>query len=158
MNARAAIVLSFLSLFACNNRTPTPPSEAAKDGAQKPATTAPSASAPAASSAPVKCGDATCAAGEYCCNESCSICAPKDGSCIMTVCDPKDKPKAACKTDADCATWSSYCGDLPCACVAIAKTSGPPKCNQPNTVKCLVDPCMKKAAACQAGACVVTVQ
>lgn len=156
-----AAVLSSLALLAvsCNNRTPTPPSEAVKDAAVQPASTAPSASASASASpsGPTKCGDATCAPGEYCCNESCSICAPKDGSCILTVCDPKDKPKAvACKTDADCATWSSYCGDLPCACLAIGKASGPPKCQQPNTVRCLVDPCQKKTAACQAGTCVVT--
>lgn len=31
-----------------------------------------------------------------------------------------------------------------------------PKCNQPNAVKCLVDPCQRKAAACQGGKCVVT--
>lgn len=156
MKLRAAVVC--LLLMACNNRTPTPPSEAPKDAGVQPASSAPSPSASAsASSGPTKCGDATCAPGEYCCNESCSICAPKDGSCIMTVCDPKEKPAtAACKTDADCATWSSYCGDLPCACLAIGKNAGPPKCKQPNSVKCLVDPCLKKAAACQAGTCVVT--
>ncbi len=159
MMARASAAVLALLAVSCKN--PSPPKEVAKDAPSQPssASAAPPASASSAPSGPTKCGDVTCAAGEYCCNESCSICAPKDGSCIMTVCDPKDKPKAAaCKTDADCATWSSYCGDLPCACVAIAKASGPPKCQQPNTVRCLVDPCQKKTAACQAGTCVVTAQ
>jgi hypothetical protein len=34
----------------------------------------------------VTCGTATCGAGEYCCNESCSICAPEGGFCTMQFC------------------------------------------------------------------------
>lgn len=32
------------------------------------------------------CGEAVCGAGTYCCNASCSICAPDGGSCIQIVC------------------------------------------------------------------------
>jgi hypothetical protein len=35
------------------------------------------------------CGGNTCGAGEYCCNESCGICAPEGGGCIQLFCgDP----------------------------------------------------------------------
>src|SRR5205085_8060475 len=61
-----------------------------------------------------------------------------------------------CSSDGDCSKLSSYCGDLPCACVPYLTSAGAPKCNQPNAVKCLVDPCQRKSAACQDGKCVVT--
>ena len=35
-----------------------------------------------------KCGDNVCGAGEYCCNESCGICAPEGGSCTQQMCHP----------------------------------------------------------------------
>jgi hypothetical protein len=42
---------------------------------------------------PVKCGDTICKTiDEVCCNESCGICAPVNGSCILTFCV---KPAAA---------------------------------------------------------------
>jgi hypothetical protein len=35
------------------------------------------------------CGNNRCGSGEFCCNESCGICAPKGGSCTQQVCtDP----------------------------------------------------------------------
>ena len=38
---------------------------------------------------PSKCGASTCASDEYCCNESCGICAPAIGGvCPQTVCAP----------------------------------------------------------------------
>ena len=39
-----------------------------------------------ATPAPDKCGNNTCASGEYCCNASCGICAPKGGACIQIAC------------------------------------------------------------------------
>lgn len=33
------------------------------------------------------CGKARCAVGQYCCNESCGICAPIGGACTQQVCD-----------------------------------------------------------------------
>jgi hypothetical protein len=38
--------------------------------------------------APVRCGENMCGSGEYCCNESCGICAPIGGSCIQQFCGP----------------------------------------------------------------------
>ena len=35
---------------------------------------------------PVTCGTASCAEGEYCCNESCGICAPVGGVCTQQIC------------------------------------------------------------------------
>lgn len=35
---------------------------------------------------PETCGDNTCAADEYCCNESCSTCAPFEGVCTQEIC------------------------------------------------------------------------
>lgn len=32
------------------------------------------------------CGTSTCGAGQYCCNESCGICAPIGGGCIELYC------------------------------------------------------------------------
>lgn len=149
MRTTAAATL-FVLVSSCKSPASSPPKEAAPDA--PPPASSPSPAPVASAAGPVKCGEATCGAGEFCCNESCSICAPTGGSCIMKVCEPN----AGCKTDADCATWSSYCGDMPCACLAIEKAKGPPKCERPNAVKCLVDPCRNKAAACQSGACVVT--
>lgn len=36
------------------------------------------------------CGPSVCGSGEYCCNESCGICAPFGGSCTQQVCAPAD--------------------------------------------------------------------
>lgn len=33
------------------------------------------------------CGDSTCGSGEFCCNESCGICAPEGGFCTQQFCD-----------------------------------------------------------------------
>ncbi len=35
---------------------------------------------------PVPCDGAVCGAEEFCCNESCGICAPRGGSCIQRTC------------------------------------------------------------------------
>ncbi len=35
----------------------------------------------------VACGKTTCASGEFCCNESCGICAPAGGACTQQACD-----------------------------------------------------------------------
>ncbi len=32
------------------------------------------------------CGNTVCGDGEYCCNSSCGICAPIEGSCIQRTC------------------------------------------------------------------------
>jgi hypothetical protein len=62
----------------------------------------------------------------------------------------------ACATDADCHTWSSYCGEAPCACRVLGRSDAEPRCLSASKVQCLVDPCQHKLAACQSGACVLT--
>ena len=163
---------SLLLLVACTTRSA--PKEVGREAApattapvtSEPVATAPSASAaPAASaSAGVKCGAATCAPGMVCCNARWGICTPPDGACIQMVCEPKAdaaaprRPsvplEAACSTDADCRLHASYCPDTPCACLALGTAEGGRACTKP-AVNCLVYPCMKKVARCQAGACVV---
>jgi hypothetical protein len=34
------------------------------------------------------CGSNHCGAGDYCCNESCGICAPFGSACIQIACEP----------------------------------------------------------------------
>lgn len=69
---------------------------------------------------------------------------------------PSAPAPAACSKNDDCSLMSSYCSDLPCACVPYLTSAGAPKCNQPNGVQCFADPCQRKSAACQDGKCVVT--
>ncbi len=64
----------------------------------------------------------------------------------------------ACKKDSDCRTFSSYCAESPCACRVLLASSQDPKCLGATKVNCFADPCMKKAASCQSGACVLTAQ
>ena len=62
----------------------------------------------------------------------------------------------ACKKDSDCRTFSSYCAESPCACRVLLASSPDPKCLGATKVNCFADPCMKKAANCQSGACALT--
>ena len=101
------------------------------------------------------CGSRTCAAGQVCCNPSCGICTPPDGFCTQQVCDPGDAAAgtpATCRQDADCRLFSDYCTG--CDCRALAREEKDPGCSGPG-VRCLVDPCQNKAAACQGGKCLV---
>lgn len=61
---------------------------------------------------------------------------------------------AGCKSDGDCTTHASYCADAPCACQVLASTENKRACTG-GTVSCFADPCMRKAAACQDGTCVL---
>ncbi|HEX2164138.1 MAG TPA: hypothetical protein VHM02_09335 [Thermoanaerobaculia bacterium] len=36
----------------------------------------------------VPCGDNVCTGGNFCCNASCGICAPRGGHCTQQVCNP----------------------------------------------------------------------
>lgn len=56
----------------------------------------------------------------------------------------------ACTSDEQCVTVSSYC--VACACFALREGASLPPCQGPE-VKCLVDPCLKKAAKCLEGTC-----
>jgi hypothetical protein len=59
------------------------------------------------------CGDATCGEGEYCCNESCGVCAPFGGACTQEVCEPGG---AACGTNT-CGA-GEYCCNVSCGICA----------------------------------------
>ena len=65
---------------------------------------------------------------------------------------------SGCTSDDDCRTWSSYCREAPCVCRVFAKSEAEPRCSSAGNVTCFVDPCMKKAAACQGGRCVLVIQ
>jgi hypothetical protein len=82
--------------------------------------------------------------------------APTSSAPVVASSAPAPAPATSCASDSDCSKLSSYCGDLPCACIPYLTSGGAPKCNQPNAVKCLVDPCQRKTAACQDGKCVIT--
>ena len=128
----------------------------------------------------IACGKNTCAAGQYCCNASCGMCAPMGAACIQTACVPEPTPDAGricvdivacikgtvwstsqckcvpagtggtCATDADCHLVSNYCGG--CNCLALAAGEKEPACTG-QTVQCLIDPCSTKSAVCFGGHC-----
>jgi hypothetical protein len=62
----------------------------------------------------------------------------------------------ACTTDADCRTWSTYCKESPCGCRVLSKSESNPQCTS-GPVTCVVDPCMRKKAACQEGHCALVI-
>ncbi|HZI13693.1 MAG TPA: hypothetical protein VE153_25170 [Myxococcus sp.] len=68
-------VLTALVLSACGNGPSQEPSTEAQPAAQ-------------AQELGKQCGTNTCGSGEFCCNESCGICAPKGGFCTQQVCEP----------------------------------------------------------------------
>lgn len=57
----------------------------------------------------------------------------------------------ACAKDADCTLFSDYCGG--CTCRGLGPGDGQPRCPG-KPVQCLVDPCLRKVAACEGGRCV----
>jgi hypothetical protein len=69
--------------------------------------------------------------------------------------EPDGQPPVtrACTGDSDCRTLASYCAGAPCVCRVLAAADPAPACTA--TVTCFADPCMKKAAACQEGRCVL---
>lgn len=73
------------------------------------------------------CGTNSCGAGEFCCNESCGICAPKGGSCTQQVCEPGSVGAVVAPTTEElaaqpCGTNScgtgTYCCNLSCGICA----------------------------------------
>jgi hypothetical protein len=94
-----------------------------------------------------RCGPNVCQAGEFCCNESCGICAPRGGACTQQLCEPPQ-----CRTNADCRTFAFTCTG--CDCLALGPGDPEPKCPTPG-VQCFADPCLNKAAVCEAGRCAI---
>ena len=68
------------------------------------------------------CGDVVCGDGEWCCNESCSMCAPEGEGCIEIACFPGCDPMDARTGAPDCAllvgvAWDgSSCHEILCTC------------------------------------------
>ncbi len=93
------------------------------------------------------CGENVCNKGEYCCNESCGLCAPEGGFCTQEYCGPTG---SACTTDADCAAVADYC--IGCNCLALGAGELPPVCDG-SGVQCFSDPCQGNTAVCLDGAC-----
>jgi hypothetical protein len=100
-----------------------------------------------------------CAAGEVCTTED-GVCHAPPG-CTMGVscpavcygtCRPADDVGGTCMRDADCRVEADYCTG--CDCRALATGQRVPACPGPG-VRCLVDPCGGKTAACVNGGCIV---
>ena len=77
------------------------------------------------------CGSRTCAGGQYCCNASCSLCAPMGMSCTTEVCrDGGPIPVDTCTTDRDCMSMgpgsSSYCAFPDGLCGSLGTCSTTP--------------------------------
>jgi len=68
------------------------------------------------------CGGAVCGEGEFCCNESCGICAPIGGACTLQACDdPPGEPCNAvtCGAGEFCCNFScSICAPVGGFCTA----------------------------------------
>lgn len=97
-----------------------------------------------------------CGPSDLCAAVCYGLCTPKTTAQLVPkeVVPPATGAKgAACKSDADCVLFSNYCTG--CDCRALGRDEGTPKCAGPG-VRCLVDPCMKRHAACVEGRCSVS--
>ncbi len=63
-----------------------------------------------------------------------------------------DAPSSGCQNANDCKLFSSYCQTQPCVCIPLNKNQPNPTC-MGQMVSCFVDPCLNKAATCDAGMC-----
>jgi hypothetical protein len=74
------------------------------------------------SGGPVQCGDVTCASGQVCCNESCSICAPPGQACTTQSCMP---PMGGSAAPPPCGSTTCAAGQVCCdsACGLCAASS-----------------------------------
>merc|ERR1712228_1093096 len=81
-------------------KSPTPEPTTSNPTTSNPTTSRPTTSNPTTSNpttsdptmAPKQCGDSICHHGEYCCNESCGICAPNGGHCTQQFCGTTPSP------------------------------------------------------------------
>lgn len=96
------------------------------------------------------CGPNRCEDGQFCCNESCGLCAPRGHLCLQRQCGPGPGPATQCVKDNDCRAFSYYCEG--CQCLPIGALDLEPACHG-QTVACLLDPCREKQAGCVNGAC-----
>ena len=61
-------------------------------------------------------------------------------------------PNTSCKADSDCEAIDDMCGM--CRCLALAKGSPRPACQEPK-VQCVMAPCRGKRAVCKSGTCAI---
>jgi len=98
------------------------------------------------------CGPSRCEDGQFCCNESCGLCAPRGSLCLQRQCGPETASVTQCVCDDDCRPVSNYCEG--CQCLPLRALDLEPACHG-QTVACLLDPCRAKHAACISGACAI---
>jgi len=96
------------------------------------------------------CGPSRCAVGQFCCNESCGICAPHGGVCLQRQCGPSAVALTECTSDSDCRAFSSYCDG--CQCLGCGMLDPDPSCHA-TVVACILDPCHHQYPACVNGTC-----
>ncbi len=61
----------------------------------------------------IPCGNTTCAAGEYCCNASCNLCAPQGAGCTTIACAPEQCGDVTCGLGEQCCSPEcGYCGPI----------------------------------------------
>lgn len=110
-----------------------------------------------ASGAGVTCGTVTCPTGQYCCNASCSMCAPPGVACIQIAClgtGGSGSGVGSCASDSDCRIYDDYCKGCNCRAVP-ANIAVDPACGPSDMVNCFVEPCLNKRALCSNGQCTV---
>jgi hypothetical protein len=99
----------------------------------------------------ILCGDSTCGPGEYCCNESCSICAPEGGACVRMLCQPGE---TACG-ESTCGA-GEYCCDPSCGTCALEGEPCPAQACEPKGEPCGLNYCGEGELCCNpdCGICV----
>ena len=113
-------------------------------------------SAGGSSNGGVVCGTTVCPSEQYCCNASCSMCAPRGAACIQIACSSTGGSGSfgVCTIDSDCSLYDDYCGGCNCRAVP-ANVAVDPACGPADMVSCVVEPCLNHTAACSNGRCEV---
>ncbi len=157
---RFLVLASALLLLQCTSSSPgtapaTPSSQTASPKPAKPAKPAP----PTPTQSEKSCtSTADCPSGQRCSTDDGDCrkppgCGPNDicpAVCTGVCKEGAANVKSACKADADCRAYSSYCDG--CTCLPLPKDAPAPQCKG-SKVSCIADPCMTKAAACVQGQC-----
>ncbi len=108
----------------------------AEGGDSEPSTRAEEREASAELAALTPCGDAMCEGDEFCCNESCGICAPiVGGSCTLQLCDVEPELGEACG-DAVCAPGQVCCSESCGICAADEDACPAVPCNPLELLPC----------------------
>ncbi len=108
-------------------RPPQPDASAPHDGGAADTAPRPDAVPIDTGSGPQPCGDNICAPGQFCCNESCGLCAPEGGACPDIACNGGvvcsgiacELPNAQCcpgcrPGESFCSTAEGVCPELDC--------------------------------------------